>query len=148
MAEAPSPTGQPPYAGDLTATQAWKILADNDRARLVDVRTDAEWAYVGVPDLSPLGRQAVLLSWQTYPTMQRNESFARQIEAQGPGPDDPLVFLCRSGVRSRAAAQLMTAQGYRACYNIADGFEGPPDDSRHRGSRAGWKAEGLPWIQG
>lgn len=136
------------YAGDISPAEAWRRLAQRPDARLVDVRTHPEWIYVGVPDLSPLGKQPLLVPWQVYPSMQRNEAFAAQLEGQGVGREDTLLFLCRSGVRSRAAAELMTALGYRHCYNVADGFEGPPNDGRHRGTRAGWKVAGLPWIQG
>ena len=62
--------------------------------------------------------------------------------------DAPLLFLCRSGVRSKAAAIAMTQQGFTACYNIANGFEGDSDPTRHRGTVSGWKVEGLPWVQG
>jgi rhodanese-related sulfurtransferase len=59
----------------------------------------------------------------------------------------PILFICRSGGRSRAAAAALTAAGYRRCYNVAEGFEGNPDPERHRGKTGGWKAAGLPWVQ-
>lgn len=136
------------YAGDLTPAQAWERLQSEPNAKLIDVRTQAEWVYVGVPDLSPVGKQPILVQWQTFPAMARNEAFADQLKAQGIAPGDTLLFLCRSGVRSKAAAELMTQLGFGASYNIADGFEGPLDGSRHRGAAAGWKASGLPWAQG
>ena len=137
-----------PYAGDITPSAAWQRLSSEGGAKLIDVRTQAEWMYVGVPDLGPLEKQPLLVSWQVFPSMSRNEAFAQQIEAQGVGRDDTLLFLCRSGVRSRAAAELMTALGFSHSYNISDGFEGPLDDGRHRGAKLGWKASGLPWVQG
>lgn len=136
------------YAGDITPRDAWDQLTSNPNAKLVDVRTQAEWVYVGVPDLSPLGKQPILVQWQTFPAMAHNESFAEQLRGQGVVPGDTVLFLCRSGVRSRAAAELMTQLGFTAAYNVSDGFEGPLDDGRHRGHAAGWKAAGLPWVQG
>lgn len=136
------------YAGDLTPAEAWERLKSDPKAKLVDVRTQAEWVYVGVPDLSPTGKQPILVQWQTFPAMARNEVFADQLKGQGVAADDTLLFLCRSGVRSKAAAELMTQLGFPNSYNISDGFEGPLDGSRHRGGAAGWKASGLPWAQG
>lgn len=135
------------YAGDITPDQAWDDLRANPKAVLVDVRTRPEWAFVGVPDLSSTGKEPVLISWQVYPEMQRNPGFESDLERLGLDRDAPVYFLCRSGVRSKAAAIAMTAAGYRACYNVAGGFEGDPDGARHRGGVNGWKASGLPWIQ-
>jgi rhodanese-related sulfurtransferase len=136
------------YSGEITCAEAWRRLAEDPSAKLVDVRTQAEWAYVGLPDLATLEKQPILVQWQVFPTMARNEGFPEQLAAQGISTGDTLLFLCRSGVRSKAAAELMTALGYTACWNVADGFEGPLDQARHRGGNAGWKAAGLPWIQG
>jgi rhodanese-related sulfurtransferase len=135
------------YAGDVTARQAWEQLSKHSGATLVDVRTPAEWSYVGTPDLSPLGKTLVKVPWQNYPGMALNPRFADELGQAGVAKDDPVFFLCRSGVRSRAAAEAMTALGYTRCYNVADGFEGPHDGERHRGRLAGWKASGLPWTQ-
>ncbi len=136
------------YAGEITPTEAWTRLSEDPRTRLIDVRTQAEWVYVGLPDLAAIEKQPLLVSWQVFPTMARNDAFADQLAAQGVRRDDPLLFICRSGVRSKAAAELMTSLGYTACWNVSDGFEGQLDDQRHRGGRGGWKAAGLPWIQG
>ena len=133
---------------DISPAQAWSQLRSDPAARLVDVRTQPEWTYVGVPDLTETGRQIVLLSWLVYPSNARNEAFATQLAAQGITPETPLYLLCRSGVRSRAAGEFLAAQGYGRCFNIQDGFEGPLDQARHRGGHAGWKASGLPWLQG
>ncbi|MGE5548630.1 MAG: rhodanese-like domain-containing protein [Solirubrobacterales bacterium] len=138
----------PTYAGDISPAEAWSRLEQDPTARLVDVRTQAEWVYVGVPDLAKLEKQPLLVSWQVFPTMTRNEAFAEQLAAQGIKPTDTLLFLCRSGVRSRAAAEYLTRLGYTSAWNVSDGFEGPLDPTRHRGETAGWKAAGLPWIQG
>ncbi len=135
------------YAGDLSPSAAWDMLAKVPRALLVDCRSQAEWAFVGVPDLSSLGKTAVLVPWQTWPGMAPNAAFAEQLAAAGVGAVDSVIFLCRSGGRSRAAAIAMTARGFARCYNLAGGFEGPHDAAQHRGSVAGWKAAGLPWTQ-
>ena len=137
----------PDYAGDLSAKEAWELLAREPEAVLIDVRTRPEWQFVGVPDLSDLGRQAVLISWQNYPGMERNESFVDAVKAQGVTPNTPILFLCRSGGRSRSAAIAATAAGFGRCYNVAGGFEGNHDSERHRGTIGGWKVAGLPWAQ-
>lgn len=135
------------YAGDVTPEQAWKILEQATGAVLVDVRTQPEWVFVGVPDLGKLGKKTVFVPWQVFPTMQPNPEFTRQVKAAGAAEGAPVLFLCRSGARSRAAAQAMTAQGFSRAFNVAGGFEGAHDDKRHRGTREGWKVSGLPWIQ-
>ena len=132
---------------NIPPVQVWEALQGNPDARLVDVRTDAEWNYVGIPDLAAAGRQAVLISWQIWPAMQVNDGFMAQLRAAGIEPRHHVYFLCRSGVRSLAAARAARAEGFAHVYNIADGFEGPPDTDGHRGEAAGWKAEGLPWRQ-
>jgi rhodanese-related sulfurtransferase len=140
------PTPAPNYAGDLSATEAWELLKSDPKARLIDVRTTAEWNFVGLPDLSPLGQEAALIEWQMFPTMQPNPQFVAAASA-GADKDAPVLFLCRSGARSRSAAIALTAAGFGRAYNIAGGFEGDLDDERHRGHRNGWKAAGLPWKQ-
>lgn len=139
------------YAGDASVAQTYKALEDDPAATLVDVRTQAEWNYVGVPDLSPLGRDVLFVEWQTYPTGATNpdfvETLAGLLGARGASEDGAIYFLCRSGVRSRAAAIAMTAAGYGACFNVAGGFEGSLDAAGHRGALEGWKHEGLPWRQ-
>jgi rhodanese-related sulfurtransferase len=116
------------------------------------VRTRAEWTYVGIPDLGPIGKRAVLVEWQIFPDQTVDARFverlAGELKALGVQPDDDLYFICRSGSRSLAAARAMAEAGYRACHNVAGGFEGPLDDLRHRGTLGGWKASGLPWLQG
>jgi rhodanese-related sulfurtransferase len=118
---------------------------------LIDVRTKAEWAYVGTPDIHALGKTPLFLEWQTYPSMAVDADFAARLEAlfQSGGVERgaSLVFLCRSGARSRHAAIAMTSAGWGPCFNVSDGFEGPLDDSRRRGGAGGWKAGGLPWAQ-
>jgi rhodanese-related sulfurtransferase len=135
------------YAGDLKPTEAWKLLTENRGAQLVDVRTRPEWMFVGLPDLTSLGRRPMLQSWQVFPGMEIDANFTAELADQLADKEAPLLFICRSGGRSRAAAQAMTAAGYRRCYNVAEGFEGNPDAERHRGKTGGWKAAGLPWVQ-
>lgn len=139
------------YAGDITPVEAWSFLADEPSAQLVDVRTAPEWAYVGVPTLETLGKQPVLLQWQVYPAMEVATDFVARLSGElrksGIEPSAALMFLCRSGVRSRAAAVAMTLAGWTRCYNVAGGFEGPLNNERHRGGTSGWKAAGLPWVQ-
>ena len=132
---------------DVPPRAAWDALRDDPEAILVDVRTDAEWNFVGLPDLSRAGKQPVLIPWQTYPGMQVNAAFADHLQRAGLQPEQHLFFLCRSGARSQAAAAAMTAAGFDNCFNISGGFEGPLDASRHRGAAQGWKADGLPWMQ-
>src|ERR1700753_1349465 len=98
-----------PYAGDLSAQDAWALLQSDPRAQLVDVRTQAEWNFVGLPDLGSVGKEAALIEWQMFPTMQVNPGFVAAAQgAVGAEKDAPVLFLCRSGVRSRAAAMALT----------------------------------------
>ena len=139
------------YAGDLDAREAWELLKQEPLAQLVDVRTVPEWNFVGVPDLSSLGRRPHGIQWQSYPGMQINQEFTAEaadaLGEAGAGTNTPIVFLCRSGARSRAAAIAMTRAGFRKSFNIIGGFEGEMDASGHRGAINGWKAAGLPWRQ-
>ena len=132
---------------DVPPKQAWDALTRDGNAQLVDVRTEAEWAFVGLPDLSAAGKQPVLIPWQSYPGMQVNAAFADHLQRAGLQPEQPLFFICRSGARSLAAAQTAQAAGYPHSFNVSDGFEGPPDAEGHRGTVAGWKADALPWRQ-
>lgn len=136
----------------MHVAEVWDRLKNEPDAVLVDVRTQAEWTFVGVPDLTELGKRPVLVEWQSFPGGQPNPSFADQLKAElaalAAGPDASVFFICRSGSRSLSAAQVMAAAGYRSCHNVADGFEGPHDVARHRGAAGGWKANGLPWVQG
>lgn len=132
---------------NVAPKQVWDTLRRNPQAQMVDVRTDAEWNFVGLPDLSEAGKQTVLIPWQLYPTMQPNAGFVDQLRQAGFTPEHHIYFLCRTGGRSLAAAQAAQAAGFPHAYNVADGFEGPPDGAGHRGTVTGWKADGLPWRQ-
>ena len=136
------------YAGDVDVVAAWDGVKSMPSAVLVDVRTQAEWNFVGVPDLSSADKRPILVEWQVFPTMELNGSFVDAVSAAAPDKSAPIYFLCRSGARSKSAAISVTQAGYAECYNIAQGFEGPHDSEQHRGSIDGWKARGLPWVQG
>jgi rhodanese-related sulfurtransferase len=136
----------------VSVEETWTRLKADAGSVLIDVRTIAEWAYVGLPDLSSIGKRPVLVEYQAFPDDRLNTVFVEKVsEALGPigaTLDSELFFICRSGKRSLKAARAMVAAGYRRCRNVADGFEGPLDANRHRGRLAGWKARGLPWAQG
>jgi rhodanese-related sulfurtransferase len=126
------------YAGDVSPQLAW-AWSSNGEAVLVDVRSDAERAWVGfVPG-------AVALAWKQWPGMVMNPAFDEALVAAVP-EGKKVVLLCRSGVRSIAAAQRATELGLEA-YNILEGFEGNPDHHAHRGQLGGWRFHGLPWQQ-
>lgn len=138
---------------DVPADETWARLKDDAEAVLIDVRTRAEWTFVGLPDLSALGKRVVTVEWQTFPDSRVVPDFVERVcgllEGAGATKDTELFFLCRSGARSRQAAAAMADAGYSRCRNVADGFEGPLDAATHRrGEVAGWKAAGLPWRQG
>lgn len=126
------------YAGDVTPQQAWQWVQQGE-AVLVDVRTSAELEWVG---RVPAG---VSVPWKQWPGMAMNPGFDEGVQALGAG-GKKLVLLCRSGVRSIAAAQRATELGLQA-YNILEGFEGDPDEQAHRGQKGGWRFRGLPWQQ-
>ena len=139
------------YAGDASPEETWEVLSSEAGAALIDVRTAAEWTFVGVPDVSGIDAPLLQVEWQTYPSMQVDSAFAARLDealrAEGSGPDSALFFLCRSGGRSAAAARAMTEAGYSRCFNVSGGFEGMRDDAGHRGTVEGWKAADLPWVQ-
>ncbi len=132
---------------NVSPTQVWEALQSDANAVLVDVRTNAEWSLVGLPDLAGIGKETVLIQWQLYPSMQVNPHFARQMQEAGLTEHQRIYFICRSGVRSLAAAQAAQAAGFPVVFNVADGFEGPIDAEGHRGTHAGWKVDNLPWTQ-
>jgi rhodanese-related sulfurtransferase len=129
-----------PYAGALLPTEAYELTKTVPGAKLVDVRTRAEWDYVGrVPGSVPI-------EWQSYPSSQPNPDFLRELEARTE-KDALVMFLCRSGARSHAAAAAASQIGYANSYNILEGFEGDKDAHGHRASVGGWQVAGLPWVQ-
>ena len=129
------------YAGDVTPEEAHALLHLAPGARLVDVRTRAEWDWVGrIPG-------AVEIEWNQYPGGVRNPHFIAELKRQV-DPEALVLFICRSGVRSIAAAAAATEAGYGQCYNILEGFEGDKDARGHRNTVGGWRHAGLPWHQG
>jgi rhodanese-related sulfurtransferase len=147
VAELPS-ASKGDYAGDITPNEAWERLSAEPGAVLVDVRTDAEFNYVGRPDLSSIGKQTSLISWCLFPTNEINPTFTDDVSNAGIDTNQTVICLCRSGVRSRHSAAALTRVGFTDCYNVLEGFEGDKDSGGHRGSVGGWKVAGLPWEQG
>jgi len=140
------------HVDDVGVAEVWERLRSDPNSVLIDVRTRAEWAFVGIPDLTGAGKQPVLVEYQTFPDNREDPRFAERLIASlkevGSQNDAEMFFLCRSGSRSKRAALIMMAAGYTRCRNVADGFEGPLDADHHRGRLGGWKAAGLPWTQG
>ena len=137
---------------DVDVATAWEQLSSSPRSQLVDVRTRAEWTYVGTPDLGSVGKRTVLVEWQTFPDQTVDPRFAErlagELKALGVEPNDDLYLHLPFGEPQPGCGKAMTAAGYTACHNVAAGFEGPLDEDRHRGAVGGWKASGLPWLQG
>ena len=136
---------------DVPVEEVWARLAEDAGAVLIDVRTRAELTFVGLPDLGSIGKRVLTVEWQTYPEGTDagfTDRMTKALDAVSASKDSELFFICRSGARSRMAAEAMAHAGYRRCMNVADGFEGPLDADRHRGQVAGWKAAGLAWVQG
>lgn len=130
-----------PYSGALTPKEAHELMKNNPNAKLVDVRSRAEWDWVGrVP-------KAVEVELLAYPGSVLNETFAEELTEQV-AKDDVVMFLCRSGGRSHNAAMMATEAGFAHCYNVLEGFEGDRDSNGHRNKVGGWRAAGLPWVQG
>lgn len=132
-----------PYAGAVTPAEAYALLSADSAVKLIDVRTNAERDWVGRVAIPASQHGAV--QWSTYPGGVPNPQFMEQLAAQT-GPDEVLLFLCRSGVRSRHAAKLATEHGYTQCYDILEGFEGDKDADGHRKQVGGWCKAGLPWL--
>lgn len=129
-----------PYEGAVTPAEAHALLQANPAARIVDVRSKAEWDFVGrIPG-------AVEIEWKSWPGMKPNPGFLAELESKVP-KDAPVFFLCRSGGRSHDAALAAQQAGYEEAYNILEGFEGDKDAGQHRNTVGGWRAAGLPWVQ-
>ena len=140
------------YAGDISCKDCWETLRQDETAQLIDVRTFPEWNFVGVPALETIGKRLITIEWQQFPDMQVNANFtalvAEALEATGVDKQASIYCLCRSGVRSISAASALTQAGHSNAFNILGGFEGDKDSSGHRANIAGWKFDGLPWVQG
>lgn len=139
--------------GEVDPTEAWSRLGDNPTAVLVDVRTEAEWTFVGVPDLTEIGKAPVCVEWAAYPNMSKNPRFvAALMEKLGGARPSEFYFICRSGARSLRAAEAVAVHlaetgQQAACFNVAEGFEGDLGPLGHRGDINGWKVRGLAWVQ-
>lgn len=131
------------YKGDILPTEAYERLTRNPKAVLIDVRTQPEWAFVGVPAVDRL----LKISWQNFPAMEVNQRFVQMVKEAGVPGDAEILCICRSGARSAQAATVLSASGFKSCYNVAQGFEGDRDADGHRSTVGGWKAAGLPWTQ-
>lgn len=138
---------------DQDPKTVWEGLTSNPDSALIDVRTQSEWAFVGVPDLIELGRKQIMVEWLTLPSMQINQDFFHQVEDRFQGEiPSTLYFICRSGSRSRSAAgfienELVQRGKNVNCINVSEGFEGDLNHEGHRGTVNGWKVKGLPWKQ-
>ena len=129
-----------PYAGALLPGEAHALLQQQPGAKVVDVRSRAEHDFVGrIPG-------SVEIEWKSYPGMSPNPNFLQQLIQEVP-PDAVVMFVCRSGGRSHDAATAAMQAGYRAAFNVLEGFEGDRDSSGHRNTVGGWRAAGLPWVQ-
>ena len=131
---------------EISPRQAWDLLAAEKEARLVDVRTQPEWLYVGEPVLADMGKRIVKVSWHVFPEMNVNANFVSEL-LSATTPERAVIFICRSGGRSFAAAKTAAKAGFARSYSLAGGFEGGIDRQGHRGTTTGWKSEGLPWKQ-
>jgi len=129
-----------PYNGALTPAEAHELWRNAPGAKLVDVRTRAEWDYVGrIPG-------AVEIEILAYPGNRPNAAFVTELENKV-DKAAPVLFICRSGGRSHNAAMLARQAGYSEAYNVLEGFEGDRDAQGHRNTTGGWRAAGLPWTQ-
>lgn len=127
---------------DLQA--AWDLLRDDPTATLLDVRTQAEWTFVGVPNLQSLGKETALIEWTQFPSGEPNPDFAA-VATKQLDPTAETLVICRSGARSQSAAEALTQLGFVSTHNVVAGFEGHLDADGHR--VGGWKSSGLPWFQ-
>ena len=132
-----------PYAGAVTPQEAYDLLQSSPDVKLIDVRTNAERDWVGRVAIGPAQHLAV--QWATYPGGAPNPDFGAQLE-QVADKNDVLLFLCRSGVRSRHGARVATELGYANAFDILEGFEGDRDGEGHRKTIGGWCTAGLPWV--
>ncbi|MEM6679429.1 MAG: rhodanese-like domain-containing protein [Pseudomonadota bacterium] len=133
--------------------EAWAMLLEDPDTRMVDVRSAAEWTFVGMPDLGEAGKRIWPIEWSHFPGMMQNAQFLDQLAAMAKndgGMPRRLLFICRSGARSMAAARTVASVApspVEACINVAEGFEGDLDTEGRRGRVNGWKVAGLPWRQ-
>ncbi|GAB4361448.1 MAG: hypothetical protein Kow0060_17190 [Methylohalobius crimeensis] len=130
-----------PQIMNLQPPAAWKFMQEHPESVLIDVRTTYEHLFVGHPP------GCKLIPWKDGIPMQPHPDFVGAVKEAVPDPKTPVLFLCRSGQRSMEAAKTMAEAGYRILINIDEGFEGPLDENKHRGTRGGWRFHDLPWEQ-
>lgn len=125
----------------LTPKKAWTLLSTNTTAVLLDVRDRMEYSYVGHP------KGAINIPWKELPDFRANPLFVDEVRQRIPNHETPVLLLCRSGQRSLDAAKALALVGYKDLTNIEEGFEGPLDANKHRGTLGGWRYHDLPWEQ-
>ncbi len=146
-------TDENPRIGEVLPVETWEMLKQDSGSVLIDVRTHAEWGFVGIPDLGTLQNPFLMVEWAQLPNMSVNPGFVDKVMEQLWGRQPAkMFFLCRSGVRSLSAAQAVAAHLMKIgqvaeCVNVLGGFEGDKDAAQHRGTVNGWKVAGLPWRQ-
>ncbi len=131
----------------ISSKQCFERLSKESSSYLVDVRTEPEWLFVGLPDLQSLNKQTICVSWHMYPEMEINENFKSEILESGINKQDTIFLICRSGNRSCDAAEFLASHGFTNCFNVIDGFEGENNPNHQRSTINGWKYYKLPWKQ-
>ena len=132
---------------NITPTEAQAMLDENPNAILLDVRTTMEFQYIGHPLRAVHVPLMEAPAWTTDPEfVEKATAVLSEVSDQAP-QQSPIMTLCRSGKRSEAAAELLASAGYEDVYNILEGFEGDPDNNKHRSTINGWRFHGLPWEQ-
>ncbi|MEM8699275.1 MAG: rhodanese-like domain-containing protein [Pseudomonadota bacterium] len=143
---------------EVDPSTAFQALISDPTTCLIDVRTEAEWQIVGVPDLTEAGKQVGFVQWVQGLDRRENPNFLDEVQKTlSNGAEGRLFFICRSGMRSLAAAhavaEVLAAKAARPdggpvhCTNIAEGFEGCRHPMAPAGPASGWKERGLPWCQ-
>lgn len=138
---------------EIEPKEAFEKLQNEENTVLIDVRTDAEFTFVGQIDLSSINKDVILLPWKIFPAMNVNARFQMILERNlqekfgENAKNAQLIFICRSGGRSYEAASFIESLGYKNCFNLTGGFEGDLDSKGHRSNINGWKANNLPWRQ-
>ena len=132
---------------NVTSIECFDLLSKIANSILIDVRTKPEWEFIGVPDLSSINKNVILISWQVYPEMKINHLFENQIIKSNITKDDKLFLICRSGNRSFNAGEFLSSASYKHCFNVMDGFEGDKNMTSQRSTVNGWKYNNLPWKQ-
>ena len=126
----------------LLPKEAWALIQQQPDALFVDVRMEIESQYVGRPP------GVINIPWYEYPEMKPDpKAFVLAVEKLAKSKDQPVVLLCRSGLRTVDAGIALEKAGFTNVVNVLDGFEGELDDNGQRGREGGWRFEGLPWTQ-